>query len=84
MAIISTLIGGVCGFLAFVTAWLFFDVGFLPALALYAGVGFSLTATLIFAGISWKAAKKLQSARAAVHPCTVQAPAGHNLSKHRN
>lgn len=55
MAIISTLIGGVCGFITFLTALIFFNVGFLSALGLYALVGLGLTGLLITAALTWRA-----------------------------
>lgn len=81
MAIISTLIGGICGFLAFVIAWLFFDVGLLPALGLYMIVGTGLTIALIIACLSWQALCKLSLVRVALRPYSVQSQ---SLSKPRS
>ncbi|WP_300060930.1 hypothetical protein [uncultured Roseobacter sp.] len=52
MAIISTLIGGFCGFITFLTALVFLNVGFLTALGLYVLVGLSLTVLLMMAGVT--------------------------------
>ncbi len=59
MAIFSTLIGGFCGFITFLTSLVFFKVGFLSALALYAFVGVGLTAVLITAALTWRALSAL-------------------------
>ncbi|MCV3271474.1 hypothetical protein [Roseobacter sinensis] len=48
----SALVGGVGGFITFVTAMIFFNVGFLTALGLYALVGLGLTGLLITAGLT--------------------------------
>ena len=59
MAIFSTLVGGFGGFITFLTSLIFFKVGFLSALALYALVGIGLTAVLITAGLTWRALSAL-------------------------
>lgn len=63
MAIISTLIGGVTGFFSFLCALVVFDFSFLQALALYVGVGFGLTLSLILAALSWRSVARLSRYR---------------------
>ncbi|QJF50086.1 hypothetical protein [Roseobacter ponti] len=43
MAVISTLLGGVCGFLTFVTSLIFFDVSLPTAFGLYVLSGLCVT-----------------------------------------
>ncbi|WP_299854126.1 hypothetical protein [uncultured Roseobacter sp.] len=54
MAIVSTLFGGICGFVAFICAALVFDVGILSALNLYALTGISISACLIASTAIWR------------------------------
>lgn len=54
MAIISTLIGGVGGFVAFLAALTIFKTGFVPALGAYLLVGFGLSTTLMLAWLTWQ------------------------------
>ena len=83
MAIISALIGGVCGFLTFLTALMFFEASFLAALGLYAAVGIGVMATLVVVGLAWQAAVKLAAPRQSIMSCPVRIPAGSALSKNR-
>ncbi|WP_299829057.1 hypothetical protein [uncultured Roseobacter sp.] len=83
MAIISTLIGGVCGFLAFVSALVFFKVSFLTALGVYVLVGLGLTATLIIACVTWQAIVKSPSPRPTMVPYSARISAGSPLTKQR-
>ncbi len=72
MAIISTMIGGVCGFLTFLSALFFFDFGVWSALALYIGVGIGLTATLIVTCLFWQALVSFFTSQTARATCPVQ------------
>ncbi|MCR9124733.1 MAG: hypothetical protein NXH82_01260 [Rhodobacteraceae bacterium] len=46
MAVVSVIIGGFGGFLAFLAAWLFLDFSFLSSFALYLGTG-TLSALIV-------------------------------------
>ncbi|MDW3180995.1 MULTISPECIES: hypothetical protein [unclassified Roseobacter] len=83
MAIISTLVGGLCGFFTFLLALVFFEVSFLTALGLYVLVGLGLTATLIIAGMTRQAMTKSPPQRPALLPYSSRMPAGSPLSKQR-
>ncbi|GFE50653.1 hypothetical protein So717_24060 [Roseobacter cerasinus] len=54
MAIISTLIGGVSGFAAFLAALTIFNVGFVPAVGAYLLVGFGVSAMLIVGCLTYQ------------------------------
>lgn len=83
MAIISTLVGGLCGFFTFLLALVVFDASFLAALGLYVLVGLGLTVMLIIAGVTWQAIMKSPSQRPALLPYSSRMPAGSPLSKQR-
>jgi membrane protein implicated in regulation of membrane protease activity len=76
MAIIATLIGGVTGFFSFLCALVVFDFSFLQALALYVGVGTSLTLSLILAALSWRSVASLSRQRPGLDRDPMPAHAG--------
>jgi hypothetical protein len=54
MAIVSSLIGGLSGFFAFLCAFFVFDQSILASLALYITVGSMLTLGLIATALIWR------------------------------
>ena len=52
VAVFAVLIGGLTGFMAFLTALLAFQSSFLSALGLYSGVGLLVTLVILLAGLT--------------------------------
>lgn len=83
MAVIATLVGGICGFFTFVFALMFSDVSFWAALGLYVLVGLSITTTLILAAMAVQALGKLTAPRPAMVPCPSRVQAGNPMAENR-